>query len=433
MKLSFRRGDAAQPAVKPLQGEMRQAKPRKYPIFINLVRGAVIAGLAWGAWSLVRGTRIHSYGIVGADSTVYTAPVASHLDALYVGVGQRVGAGDALYVLVSDDARAELVAARAARLQQQTALDALIASLQQGNDATLDDVRSLQAASAAWRAVEAAHAGAIRDAQVAGAARARAQASATPEWERAVLIAAAAKRKAEDLGVLVRLEAASVADHARAELEAHLARLSADATRAHVDALQREAAAAQAADIRELLRLEADLRLARSGHDTLAEVVDRQAQNRSRQRTDDLAIQRSRLAGSDERIAYLARLAGPTEVRARADGVVMALAGSEGTGLAAGAEAMTLLGTGGMWIDGYVPIGRLDDLSAYTRAEIIDPATGAVIPATIASDRPVVVVIPAAVRRQLHDEPSAVRIRILPQTQVSLVPGSVVRLKLSAR
>jgi len=108
MKVNFTGSQARQEAVRPQQDESRQSKPEALPIFRWVLRIGIVLtllGVGWFAW---RSGRVHTYGVVCAQTHVVRSPVRGRIDAWYVAAGDRVRAGDVLCVVVGDGVRAEL-------------------------------------------------------------------------------------------------------------------------------------------------------------------------------------------------------------------------------------------------------------------------------------------------------------------------------------
>ena len=135
----------------------------------------------------------------------------------------------------------------------------------------------------------------------------------------------------------------------------------------------------------------------------------------------------SRIAGLEARVGNLRKLAGPTEIRALADGVVTEVFVTDGSNVPKDAELMSVSGTGKLWINAFVPPQRAQDL--HIGAAVI------VYPTTSVPGIPGKVTAGGGIQYKVHpslvdriNEHSAIYVRIdLDQPKPDLIPGNVVK------
>ncbi len=349
MKLSFLKADTIKEPVKPVQEANRKHKNRGYPIFRSLLITLVCATpitLLYLWWS---SRQIHAYGVVTGHVGTLSTPARVRLDAIYVEVGDRVHAGETLYVISSEEARVELEAVRHELAREQARLTS-----PDGDAGTADGARQTAELSAEHVRLE----------------------------ERA----ATAGRRLDEVRRLVALQAAVAGDERQALAAYRDAQLNVDVTRL--------------------------------------------AMERARRTADELLVQtRSRIAELEMRIARLAVLAGPTEIRAESDGVVQSIAAGPGSTLPKDEPVMSVIDRGELWIDTYVPPGKASRLASATIAQVY-PTGGAGRPGEFSLAGWHEVRMPERLRETMPRESTAIRLRIDVDDASGLAPGSIARVVL---
>jgi len=429
MKLSFARNGSTvvQTAVAPEQTVSRAARPRYLPIGRIAIALIIVGASAYGLWLFLDRSRIHSYGVVATGVELFHAPIRSRVVAVHAEPGDRVTADSVLCVLVSDDAQTELKEAQEALGQQRGILETVLGQNQASFDDPAQELRDLEAARARLQDAERRAAQGER-ARIATVARQRPELA---RRERALAFRSAAMaehgQRLDQLRTLLQagatvpaeVDAAAVAerharfeaDEARADLAATLAQFEAEAMR------ERDEGASQVAAVVE----------GRAYVERIEALYRRERDQLDKGRLRGIENFRSRIAGLEARVANLRRLAGPTEVRALADGVVTEVFVTDGSNVPKDSPLMSVSGTGKLWINAFVPPERVRDLHPNAQV-MVYPTTGATgMSGRITTGGSIQYKVHPALLDRIRDA-SAVYVRIdLDQPKPDLIPGNVVR------
>ncbi len=427
MKMSFAPQQRVQTAVTPQQETMRAATPRRVPIGrIAAITAVVVALGALATWLYAR-SGIYSYGVVATGVEVFHAPVRSRVVSVHAEPGDRIAADTVLCVLVSDDAQAELKEAQETLGQQQGILQTMLEQKTAAFDDPAVEVRDLENARARLQDLER-HTGTIAQARAATDALQRQEvARLTRQLAfRDELIADRTRRLAA-IQALRKEGAALPAEEEEATTAAHLAAYERDDARAQLEAATAaqaaEAARQRAEDETERLALDQ----ARGYVTSLTGLYAKARDELERMRSRGIENIHSRIAGLEARVANLRKLAGPTEVRALADGVVTEVFVTDGSNVPKDAELMSVSGTGKLWINAFVPPQRARDLHVGA-AVVVYPTTGvAGMPGKVTAGGGIQYKVHPSLADRI-DERSAIYVRIdLDQPRPDLIPGNVVK------
>ena len=427
MKLTFAPEDRTQAAVAAQQIELRRARPKRYPIGRWLVGALALAAVVVAIWWWLTATRIYSYGVVETGFEVFHAPVRSRVSSVLVGPGDRVKADQVLYVLASEDGQAQLTVTEEELSQQRRILEGALAEREVLFDDPAQELRDLGEARTRLAGLEREVAGltlasaiTTQDLQreVEGAAR------------RAAFLAegsATAAAAHERMQALRDLDAATGAEVRAAEEAARQAAHAASDAQADAGRLGERALAATKATEQELAARTASV--ADAGRDVAAleqaYVVARGLRNHEKER--GIANSRSRVAALEARTAHLRTLAGPTEVRALADGVVTEVVVTEGSKVPADGMIMSMAGTGKAWVTAFVPPNRAKDVAIGGEVTIYPTTDDKPIIGKVTAGGGIQHKVPPALRDRVSDA-SAVYVRLdLDPNAVGLIPGNVVR------
>jgi multidrug resistance efflux pump len=393
------------------------------PLRMLGIFAAAIAALA--LWLVVSGGPVRTYGVVSSATELLYAPIRSRVVSLHVEPGDRIAPDALLYVLVSDDAQAELVEASERRSRAQRDLDAAMAAITSVDDQ--HGLIDLRLADDRRDSAERRRTEVRAECCIAGWRRRQALTAAVLQRERRCIAltkhvqALSEIRRLGDLGAATRAEIAATED-ALAE-----ARIDAGASTAGIHracaADCRETAIAAAA----IASVEAQLAQAGAFHDDL---VRMQAAERDRRRaaaTMHAENLRSELAASDARVAYLRTLAGPTEVRALNDGVVMDVAATVGSTVPKDGMILSIAGGGRSWVAAYVSSTEATRVALGRRAWIERPDGGGRVAGRVTAGGGLEYKVHPALRDRIADF-SAVYVRVdLECPHAGLIPGNVVR------
>lgn len=427
MKMSFVRNGHIQPAVSPVQESMRLARPQPVPIgriVLAVVGALLVGGIVW--WFFSR-AGIYSYGVVATGVEVFHAPVRSRVLSVHVEPGDRIAADTVLCVLVSDDGLTELKEAQEVLAQQRGILETMLEQEQAAFDDPAVELRDLENANARLREVEL---------RAEGLSKTRSEQESRNVLERDRLarqlafreevVADRTKRLTEVRG-LRQLGAALPVEEIMALEAERLALFERDDAKA-----QLEAATALAASEAKRLRLEeesgrAAVETAKAYVEKISALYGLARGELERIRSRGIENIRSRIISLEARVANLRRLAGPTEVRALADGVVTEVFVTAGSNVPKDAELMTVSGTGKLWINAFVPPERAGELRLNAEVTVY-PTTGVSgIPGKVTAGGGIQYKVHPSLRDRITD-PSAVYVRIdLDQPKPDLIPGNVVR------
>jgi len=362
-----------------------------------------------------------AHGVVTAQEVLLNADSDLVVTDCYVRVGDRVDAGEPLYVTLTGDPGEELATLEGRMETLQIRLLSLEALDAAREPALADDVERLAQAEAAVAAAEAELAGLPSEPDLAAIDRELASADA------AVDAAMSDHRRSQvTLGEIERLralDAAPIGDLRGAEdeesrryqvlqtallhkrqTEGHRARVIAEhslARAAAEDALERERE--RVAAIRERLELRRDRLVAdlRQEIDTI-----REARRRLRERYR------------------------PTTVVAPASCVVREIAVTDGTALVAGDQVMRIDLDDRLQVRAYVPGHRRSAIDGIANAAIFPDDDGR-IAGRVTVGGHVALPVPAAVAaRGDFDQRQGLLVLVEPEEDAHLVPGEVVRLRL---
>ncbi len=427
MKMSFVRNDVVHAPEAPAQVEVRTATPRSFPIGrVALLVVGLLVIFAGVYWLLTRGA-IYSYGVVATGVEVFHAPVRSRVVSVHAEPGDRVVADTVLCVLVSDDGQTELKEAQEILGQQRGILETVKAQEQATFADPAVEMRDLETAGSRVRELGRHILSASRS---HAASRVQAQGE-VDRWSRQVTHSRSLlSERDRRLAATRTLLAAGAALPAEVDAEV----LAAGAARfdlAEAEAQLASAVAAQEAERQrqedELASLDEALALGRTHQEGLSSLYQRARIELERERGRGLENIQSRIAGLEARVANLRKLAGPTEVRALADGVVTEVFVTNGSNVPKDAELLTLSGTGKLWINAFVPPDRASELRLQAPV-MVYPTTGvAALRGKVTAGGGIEYKVHAALRDRITD-PSAIYVRIdLDVAKPDLIPGNVVR------
>lgn len=427
MKMSFVRNGHVQPVVSPMQESMRLARPQPLPIG-RITLGVLAALLAFAVlWWFFTRAGIYSYGVVATGVEVFHAPVRSRVLSVHVEPGDRIAADTVLCVLVSDDGLTELKEAQEVLAQQRGILETMLEQEQAAFDDPAVELRDLENARARLREIELRAEGSSRTRSDREAQNALETARLTRQLAfREEVVVDRAKRLSEVRG-LRQVGAALPVEEIMALEAERLARFERDDAKAQLDA-----AIAVAANDAKRLQLEeesgsAAVQAGKAYVDKISALYERARGELERIRSRGIENIRSRITSLEARVANLRKLAGPTEVRALADGVVTEVFVTDGSNVPKDAELMSVSGTGKLWINAFVPPERAGDLRLGAEVTVY-PTTGVSgIPGKVTAGGGIQYKVHPSLRDRITD-PSAVYVRIdLDQPKPDLIPGNVVR------
>ncbi len=375
MKMSFAPSGHTRPIVAPEQIAMRAARPRRLPVLRILIIAVVVALIGMGCYLLLGRSRISSYGVVASGVEMFHAPVRSRVVSVHVEPGDRVAADTVLCVLVSDDSQAELKEAQEALTQQRGILDTVVAQQKASFEDPAEELRDLEGARAKFQessrhleqVLAAIHDDDVRLRQdeerltreLRFDERALADATRHLQQVRDLRLVEAALPSEEEAAARVEREAAFARAGARQQLDTLAANREILAKRHQGDeAAARDALALESAYVDKLTLLY------RHTHEEMENA-----------RVQGIKNIGSRILGLEARVANLKKLAGPTEVRSLADGVVTEVLVTDGSNVAKDAELMSVSGTAKLWINAFVPPDRARDVHLNALATVY-PSTG---------------------------------------------------------
>lgn len=427
MKLHFTSSTRTQAPVHPTQIVNREAKPDRSPIGrIVLIGGVIVLALVLAIWAW-RSTRVYTYGVVATGLEAFHAPVRSRILSVYVEPGDRVKADQALFLLVSEDAAAEMKENQELLAQQQRVLEVGEAAGRSLFDDPIQELRDLQAAQVRVQALVAELPRLELEHRTASSQHEADVATAQHRVEHLVAVATTRANHHQRVVHLHSLDAASLDQLRDAEERWTEAQFAADAAKRDLE--QRQTAARLGALLAEGT-MSAHTRAVQQAQTYLTEMeTTYHTATELRQREKERGIEniRSRITSLEARIAHLRTLAGPTEVRSLADGVVTEVLASEGSNVPKDGMILTVAGTGKVWINAFIPPERVQDVEVGNLVHIY-PTTGAkrLTGKVTASGG-----IQYKVHPSLHghiSELSAVYVRIdLEEGSPELIPGNVAK------
>jgi len=427
MKMSFAPKQRMQPAVSEQQETMRAAVPQRLPVGRIIVGILVVLMFATlGLWIYLR-TGIYSYGVVATGVEVFHAPVRSRVVSVHAEPGDRVVADTMLCVLVSDDAQTELKEAQETLGQQKGILETMLEQKTAAFDDPAVEIRDLQNAQARLHDLE-------RQADAVAQARAAREAHQRQEIARLTRqvafreeLSAERERRLTEIQALRKEGAALPAEEAEVEQAAHLASYELDDAKAQLEAANDSQTVELARQAEEDAASKASADQAKAYVSTLTALYGKAREELERIRSRGIENIHSRISSLEARVANLRKLAGPTEIRALADGVVTEVFVTDGSNVPKDAELMSVSGTGKLWINAFVPPQRAGDLHIGASV-VVYPTTGvAGIPGKVTAGGGIQYKVhPSLVDR--INERSAIYVRIdLDQPKPDLIPGNVVK------
>jgi len=425
MKMSFSPPGRQQEAVSPEQVEVRLAVPPRNPavritVVVLVVLTLLIAVVWW--W---RSLRVYTYGVITTGMEAFHAPVRSRILSVYVEPGDRIKADQALYLLVSEDAAAEMKESQELLAQESRKLEVALAQEQSLFEDPIQELRDLDAANLRIKFLEA---DAARQALRRQSEAIQLEAEASAAENLAQHLQGVAAQRRSQLERIMRLAEADAAtpDQVRlAEEAANEVTYQAEAAQDTVNRLQAAAKRAAVLSEAEEASLENDRSLAQG---YLAELQLTYADARGlrvKERTRGIENIRSRITSLESRTAHLRTLAGPTEIRSLADGVVTEVLASEGSNIPKDGMILTVAGTGKVWINAFVAPERAtevvvgDDVMVY-------PTTGSKpLRGKVTASGGIQYKVHASLSTRITDI-SAVYVRIdLDEVDPELIPGNV--------
>lgn len=427
MKLDFYPVDRIQAPIAPAQVEVRNARPRQYPIGRWLLGSGIVLLIALGIWWWAASTRIYSYGVVETGFEVFHAPVRSRVSSVLVGPGDRVKADQVLYVLVSDDGQAQLTVTEEELSQQRRILEGALAEREMLFEDPAQELRDLGEARLRLTALERDLAGRTSAADLAVDGF---QAEAETASRRAAFLEEGRERAASAasrLRELRELDAATMSEVRAAEEALRQAEHAAEDAQAESRRLVARAAAATAAAGQDAIAYQTAVEDAKRTTAAMEKAYEVARDLRNHEKVRGIANIRSRVAALEARTAHLRTLAGPTEVRALADGVITEVVVTEGSKIPADGMILSMTGTGKAWVTAYVPPARAHDIVLGHEVTIYPTTDNHPIVGKITAGGGIQHKVPPALRDLISD-PSAVYVRIdLDPGATGLIPGNVVR------
>jgi len=427
MKMSFVPQQRTQPTVSPQQDDMRAAKPHRLPvgrIIIAVLAVLILAAVA--LWLFLR-TGIYSYGVVATGVEVFHAPVRSRVVSVHAEPGDRIVADTVLCVLVSDDAQTELKEAQEILGQQQGIRETMLEQKTAAFDDPAVEIRDLENAQARLQDLER-HADAVAQRRAVSDAHQRQEVGRlTRQLAFREEVSGERAQRLTAIQALRKEGAALPAEEAEVEQAAHLASYERDDAKAQLEAATDGVAVELARQAEEDASSQASAALARTYVTTLTALYGKAREELERIRSRGIENINSRIAGLEARVANLRKLAGPTEVRALADGVVTEVFVTDGSNVPKDAELMSVSGTGKLWINAFVPPNRAGDLHVGA-AVVVYPTTGvAGIPGKVTAGGGIQYKVHASLVDRINEH-SAIYVRIdLDQPKPNLIPGNVVK------
>ena len=159
--------------------------------------------------------------------------------------------------------------------------------------------------------------------------------------------------------------------------------------------------------------------------------VARELRNHEKER--GIANIRSRVVALEARTSHLRALAGPTEVRALADGVITEVVVTEGSKIPTDGMIMSMTGTGKSWVTAFVPPNRAKDIVLGHEVSIYPTTDNQPIVGKITAGGGIQHKVPPVLRDYISDA-SAVYVRIdLDPNATMLIPGNIVRVVMRLR
>jgi|GEM_PF-3057954 len=427
MKMNFSPPGRQQEAVSPEQVEVLLAVPPRNPavritVVVLVVLTLLIAVVWW--W---RSLRVYTYGVITTGMEAFHAPVRSRILSVYVEPGDRIKADQALYLLVSEDAAAEMKESQELLAQESRKLEVALAQEQSLFEDPIQELRDLDAANLRIKFLEA---DAARQALRRQSEAIQLEAEASAAENLAQHLQGVAEQRRSQLERIMRLAEADAAtpDQVRlAEEAANEVTYQGEAAQDTVNRLQAAAKRAAVLSEAEEASLENDRSLAQGYLDELQLTYADARGLRVKERTRGIENIRSRITSLESRTAHLRTLAGPTEIRSLADGVVTEVLASEGSNIPKDGMILTVAGTGKVWINAFVAPERAtevvvgDDVMVY-------PTTGSKpLRGKVTASGGIQYKVHASLSTRITDI-SAVYVRIdLDEVDPELIPGNVAR------
>ncbi|HYE05573.1 MAG TPA: HlyD family efflux transporter periplasmic adaptor subunit [Planctomycetota bacterium] len=428
MRLRFQPEDVTSPAVTAEQRQMRAATPRYFPVAGVFAALVAAMALAFGLWALLTAGRVASFGMVATGAEVFHAPVLSVVEEVRVEPGDRVEADQVLYVLTSDSARSELDGVTESLAQERRVLEVALAQRETLFEDPVQELRDVTAARARLDELGLSVERARAAAEDAAARRAEELARAERHVELARVMASDRERRAA-AAVKLAAQGAALADEVqRADEAAQRARLELADAIGERDRLAAEVPRGARVDAAEVAARDEARDLAERTLDQLEASYVEVKRLREMEKERGIENIRSRVAALETRGTHLRKLAGPTEIRALADGVVTEVLVSAGSTVPRDGVVMSVSGTGKVWINAFIPPERARDVKIGDEVAVY-PTTGvAELTGKVTAGGGIQYRIPTALSDRISS-PSAVYVRVdLDATQPDLIPGNVVKL-----
>ncbi len=428
MRLKFQPEDVTSPAITAEQRLMRAATPRHFPVVAVVAAGVAALALAYGLWLLLTIGRVASFGMVATGAEVFHAPVLSVVEEVRVEPGDRVEADQVIYVLTSDTARAELDGVSESLAQERRVLEVALAQRETLFEDPVQELRDVTTARARLDELGLLVERARAEADDATARRTEQLARAERRVELARMLADDRARRAAVAAKLASQEAALPDEVRRADEAAQRARIELADAEGERDRL--------AAEVPRGARVDAAELAARDGARDLAEATLAQLEAsytevkglREMEKERGIENIRSRITALEARSLHLRKLAGPTEIRALADGVVTEVLVSAGSTVPRDGVVMSVSGTGKVWINAFIPPERARDVKLGDEVAVYPTTGGPMLTGKVTAGGGIQYRIPAALSDRISS-PSAVYVRVdLDETRPELIPGNVVKL-----
>ena len=427
MKLSFSPADRVQAPVVADQVELRHAKPRQYPIGRWLAGVALAILVMMGGWWWLTSNRIYSYGVVETGFEVFHAPIPSRVSSVMVGPGDRVKADQVLYVLESDDGHAQLTVTEEELSQQRRILEGALAEREVLFEDPAQELRDLGEARRRLESSERELTG-NKTASVTTVNGLQAEAEAAAS--RAKFLAdsrASAEAALARVRALRDLDAANASEVRAGEEALRQAQHLADDEQAHAERLAARATAAAQTAQQDLVVNEAAAEGSKRAVAALEKAYEVARNLRNQEKERGIANIRSRVVALEARTSHLRTLAGPTEVRALADGVITEVVVTAGSKLPADGMIMSMTGTGKAWVTAFVPPNRAKDIVLGHEVTIYPTTDNQPIVGKITAGGGIQHKVPPVLRDYINDA-SAVYVRIdLDPNATMMIPGNIVR------
>ncbi len=384
MKIQFEDPQRTQTPASTAQSRMRAATPKRFPVLTVMVVMAGLIASGYAAFVLWNSRTIYASGVVASSSDELVAPHRGVVTQLNVVRGDHVIPGQVLLML-----------AGGATEQERVAIDSVHRELERYAE---------ERAALQQSAIE------LAEAELRGAEAELAQSNADRLLER-------------ELAAIEAGKLASVAEQRRSRWQRmrELYERGA-AVRSDVDLASQQYELAA----REAEQAAARVRHVEDGPNPLESRVEAARLDAARVRDVGSSslegVQRANLE------LELARSSpAPTPLQAKFEGVVLELATAEGAQVRDAQPLMTVVRTDRTWVDAYVPERSGRELAAGKRASIYLPGEPHTAVGTVYAAAGSAVPVPTQLRAEFPGVTSVYYVRIAVDSDVALVPGTVVR------